>query len=413
MRQDRPRVIHLTTVASSLTKLLLPQLVAFREAGYDVIGVSAPGPEVAELEDAGIRHVALRGSTRAANLRADLTAAKDFIRICRRLKPDIVHTHNPKPGVYGRIGARLAGVPIVVNTVHGLYAQPTDPLRKRAVVYALERLAATCSDAELLQNVEDLPVLLRLRVPRERLFVLGNGIDLERFDPEHHADAREATRRALGVSDEEVLVGTVGRLVYEKGYRELFEAAAEVRRQRPEVRFVTIGPEDPDKADAVTAADLARAREAGVTFLGQRDDVESLYAAMDVFVLPSHREGFPRAAMEAAAMGLPIVATDVRGCRQVVDHGRTGLLVPPYTPRELASAIRRLAENADFRHTLGSAGYTRARVEFVQYRQIELTTAVYDALTNVTGWRESRGAPWVWPDSRVRQQLPFRARSGR
>jgi glycosyltransferase involved in cell wall biosynthesis len=153
---------------------------------------------------------------------ADLAAAREFLGICRRLRPDVVHTHNPKPGVYGRIAARLAGVPVVVNTVHGLYAQPDDPLPKRTVVYGLERLAATCSDAELLQNAEDLPVLRRLRVPERKLHLLGNGVDLSRFDPAAHAGRRARVRAELGVADDEVVVGLVGRLVAEKGYREVF-----------------------------------------------------------------------------------------------------------------------------------------------------------------------------------------------
>jgi glycosyltransferase involved in cell wall biosynthesis len=377
---DRPRVVHLTTVVSSLTKLLLPQLVAFSEAGYEVIGVSAPGREVDQLEAAGIRHVALRSSTRAVDLRADLTAATDFVRTCRRLRPDIVHTHNPKPGVYGRIGARLAGVPHVVNTVHGLYAQTTDPLPRRLVVYGLERVAATFSDAELLQNVEDVPVLLRLGVPRERLHVLGNGVDLRRFDPDRFAAQRPEVRAKLGVKDDEVLVGVVGRLVYEKGYREVFHAAAELRQRRPEVRFVVIGPEDPDKGDAATASDLNEARKAGVRFLGQRDDVERLYVAMDLFVLASHREGFPRAAMEAAAMGLPVVATDIRGCRQVVAHGRTGLLVPPADADALVAAIEALASDPARRSGFGASGRSKALRDFDDRRQIALTLAVYGAL---------------------------------
>src|SRR5262249_60035583 len=104
--------------------------------------------------------------------------------------PNIVHTHNPKPGLYGRVAARLAGVPVVVNTVHGLYAQTDDPLTKRAVVYSLERAASVCSNAELVQNPEDLATLLRLKVPRHKLTLLGNGIDLGRFHP--HRVARDS-----------------------------------------------------------------------------------------------------------------------------------------------------------------------------------------------------------------------------
>jgi glycosyltransferase involved in cell wall biosynthesis len=377
--RTRPLVLHLTTVDLSLAKLLLPQLIAFREAGCDVVGVSAPGPYIEELEAAGIRHVPLSRSTRAADVRADLAAAAEFLAICRRLRPDVVHTHNPKPGIYGRIAARLAGVPVVVNTVHGLYAQPDDPSAKRAIVYGLERVAATCSDAELLQNPEDLPVLRRLRVPERKLHLLGNGVDLSRFDPGKHTATRARTRPELGVRSDDVVVGLVGRLVAEKGYREVFDAAHQLRTTHPHARFVVIGPPDLDKPDAITQDELDRAAtDAGVEFLGMRDDVERLYPAMDLYVLASHREGFPRSAMEAAAMGLPIVATDIRGCRQVVDHNVTGLLVPARDPASLAAAIGHLVASADRRRAMGEAGRRKAVAEFDDRRQVRTTLAVYE-----------------------------------
>jgi glycosyltransferase involved in cell wall biosynthesis len=375
----RPTVLHLATVDLSLAKLLLPQLVAFSEAGYDVVGVSAPGPYVRELEAEGICHIPLERSTRSADLRADLAAAAEFVRICRRLRPAIVHTHNPKPGVYGRLGARVANVPVVINTVHGLYAQPEDPLGRRAAVYGLERFAAACSDAELLQNPEDLPVLRRLGVPAERLHLLGNGVDLARFDASSHAEHRPRVRAELGVSDDEVVVGLVGRLVAEKGYREVFAAASQLRASHPHVRVVVVGPPDHDKADAITQHELDRAADsAGIHFLGMREDVERLYPAMDLYVLASHREGFPRSAMEAAAMGLPVIATDIRGCRQVVDHGRTGLLVPVRDPAELARAIGQLADEPRLRVEMGRDARRKAVSEFDDRRQVSTTLAVYE-----------------------------------
>jgi glycosyltransferase involved in cell wall biosynthesis len=374
-------LLHLTTVDMSLALLLLPQLVAFREAGFDVVGVSSPGPYVSILEGRGIRHVALHRSTRASDPRADLATACDFARVCRSIQPDIVHTHNPKPGLYGRALARLTGVPAVVNTVHGLYAQPGDGLAKRAVVYGLERAAATCSDAELVQNPEDLPVLRKLGIPEGKLHLLGNGVDLARFDPSAHPDARQALRAELGAADDEVLVGLVGRLVAEKGYREVFEAARRLRATHRQVRFVVVGPEDLDKADAITRRELDRAAtEAGVTFLGLRDDVERLYLAFDLYVLASHREGFPRSAMEAAAMGLPIVATDIRGCRQVVDHGSNGLLVPVREPSALAAAVGRLADDPALRHAMGRAARQKALTDFDDRRQVRLTLDIYERL---------------------------------
>jgi glycosyltransferase involved in cell wall biosynthesis len=380
-RRERPVVIHLTTVDMSLALLLLPQLIAMREAGYQVVGVSAPGEYVRDIEAAGIRHVPLIASTRAADVRSDLAAARAFVRLCRRLRPDIVHTHNPKPGVYGRIGARAAGVPVVVNTVHGLYAQPQDRRTKRAVVYGLERVAAACSDLELVQSVEDLATLRRLGIPERRLRLLGNGVDLDRFDPIRHADARSAVRASLGIAETDVLVGLVGRLVREKGYLEVFEAAASLRRTHPGVRFVIAGPQEPDKKGSLSPQELERAEAAGdVRFLGLREDVERLYPAMDLYVLASHREGFPRSAMEAAAMGLPIVATDIRGCRQVVDHGLTGLLVPARDPRSLTSAIEELVLDPRRREAMGRAARRKAQAEFDDQQQVRITLEVYDQL---------------------------------
>src|ERR1700690_2258703 len=153
----------------SLVLLLGPQLRAFAEAGMDVIGVSAPGPFVRELESWGIRHEPLRHATRSAALGQDLLALTELWQLFRRLQPDLVHTHNPKPGVYGRIAARAAGVPAVVNTVHGLYALPEDRLLKRSVLFSLEPRGAGCSHAELVQNVEDIDVLRRIGVRAEKL----------------------------------------------------------------------------------------------------------------------------------------------------------------------------------------------------------------------------------------------------
>jgi glycosyltransferase involved in cell wall biosynthesis len=293
-----------------------------------------------------------------------------------------VHTHNPKPGVYGRVAARLARVPIVVNTVHGLYALPEDRLRKRVPVYALERFAATFSHAELVQNPEDLPVLRRLRLPESKLRLLGNGIDLARFDIARRDETVVWARHQLGAtSPKAIVVGLVGRLVREKGYGEVFAAARTLRGRYPQLVFAVIGPDEPDKADAVTAAERADAAAAGVRFLGERGDLERLYCGMDMYVLASHREGFPRSAMEAAAMGIPIVATNIRGCRQVVDDERTGLLVPPRDVGALAAAIERLVEQPELRETMGKAAAAKAASEFDQQRCIDITLETYEQLS--------------------------------
>jgi glycosyltransferase involved in cell wall biosynthesis len=380
----RPTLVHLTTTDISLDWLLGPQLEAFARAGYDVVGISAvtDRAHVDAIETAGHRHVALRHGTRSMAPHRDAAALGELVGLFRELAPDIVHTHNPKPGLYGRLAARAAGVPIVVNTVHGLYALPEDPLAKRAVVYSLERVASACSDAELLQNPEDLPVLRRLGVPEHKLTVLGNGIDLGRFDPAGADPAAVAAIRAeAGAGPDDVLCGLVGRLVAEKGYREVFDAAARLRRDQPHLRIAIIGPDDPAKADAITAVERAAAeRDSGIAFLGSRTDMVDLYAAMDLYALASYREGFPRSAMEAAAMGLPIVATDIRGCRQVVEHGWTGLLVPARDADALAAGLGLLAEDAPRRAAMGRAARAKAEREFDQERVIAITLDTYDRL---------------------------------
>jgi glycosyltransferase involved in cell wall biosynthesis len=382
-----PVVVHVATTDMSLELLLGPQLSALAAAGFRVVGASAPGEFVPALQARGVEHIPLAHATRAMSPAEDARALRELTRLFRRLRPAIVHTHNPKPGLYGRIAAKVARVPAIVNTVHGIYALPTDPLLRRSAVYMLERVAALCSDAELVQNEEDMDVLRRLRVPARKLVLLGNGIDLQRFDPTpFDADARAAARTELGATEPgDVVVGTVARLVVEKGYRELFEAARRLRTSAPAARVAAIGFEETDKADALGPDDMAAAKADGVHFLGARHDVDRLLAGMDVFVLASHREGYPRSAMEAAAMGLPIVATDIRGCRQVIEHGVTGLLVRPRDPAALADAVARLVTDADLRASMGTAARERATRLFDQQRCIDTTLSVYRRLLTRRG----------------------------
>ena len=374
-RRDHPLLVHLTTADISLELLLGPQLSAFVDAGYDVVGVSAPGPFVEQVEARGVEHVALSGATRSMDLRADVSAMAELVGLFRRRRPDIVHTHNPKTGVYGRIAARAAGVPAIVNTVHGLYATAEDGWKRRAAVYAAERVAASCSHVELVQNPEDLATLRGLRVPAGKLRLLGNGVDLARFEP--RPGVRSEVRAELGVDADAVVVGAVGRLVREKGYVELLEAWQRVRATHPTAVLVVVGPFEPDKADALDQATVDRATAEGVRFLGMRDDVDRLYQAFDVYVLLSHREGFPRSAMEAAACGLPVVATDIRGCRQVVRDGETGLLVPCRDSAKAADALVELVSDAARRSAMSAAAVALAGAEFDQQRVIDTTLCVY------------------------------------
>ena len=377
-RRARPRservVVHVTTTDMSLDWLLGPQLVAFGDAGYEVVGMSAAGEHVERLTELGVEHVAIEHFTRSSSVVDDLRSFVELVAALRRLRPDIVHTHNPKPGILGRIAARLVGAPLVVNTQHGLWAQPTDRRRRRWPVYAAERIAAAFGDVELVQNPEDVTTLTdTLRIPAERVRLLGNGVDLGRFDPASvPADARARLRAEWGIADDEVLILGVGRLVREKGIAEIFEAATSIGRP---ARIVLVGPVDDEKADAIDPADAG-----DVVLAGRRDDMPECYAAADVFITASWREGFPRSAMEAAAMGLPTIATDIRGNRQVVDDGVTGVLVPVRDPAALAAAVDDVAGDADRRQQMSAAARDRAAADFDQQRVIDRTLAAYDLL---------------------------------
>jgi glycosyltransferase involved in cell wall biosynthesis len=239
----RPRVAHVTTVDVTLRFLLLPQLRRLRDEGYEVTTISAPGPWVSDLEREGIRHIPWPGATRAWDPRADLRAIRHLVGILRRERFDVVHTHNPKPGFIGRLAARMVGTPVVVNTVHGLWATPEDRVRRRLPVLALEWLAARFSHMELYQSEEDLRWARRTRVARrERSILLGNGTDLRHFHPEAVPPETVARLRAeLGIPEDALVVGIVARMVAEKGYREFLETARTLRSTSPEVRFIAVG----------------------------------------------------------------------------------------------------------------------------------------------------------------------------
>jgi glycosyltransferase involved in cell wall biosynthesis len=242
-------------------------------------------------------------------------------------------------------------------------------------VYTLEAIASRCSDVELFQNPEDLDLMERLHLTR-RARLLGNGIDLGRFDASRvSTEERRRLRAEFGADDDTVVVGAVGRLVVEKGFEELFDAVAALDERR--YLLVVAGSEDPEKRDALRQSTIEAARQLGVVFLGHRPDIERVYAALDVFALPSHREGFPRAAMEAQAMSVPVVATNIRGCRQVVADGRTGLLVAPRDVSALARAIAHLGDNRELRARMGAAGRARALVEFDEQRVVERVHQAY------------------------------------
>ncbi len=377
---DRPKVAHVTTVDLSLRYLLLNQLKHLQARGYDVVGISAGGPDVAAIESAGIPHRSVPLTRKLTPLR-DLGALWALYRQMRREQFDIVHTHTPKAGLLGQLAARLAGVPIVVNTLHGFYFHDDTPAFKRRFYVWMERIAARCSTVILSQNEEDVGTAVTERIASaDKIKTLGNGIDLEAFDPARF-DAAEVRRirSDLGIEEDALVVGFVGRLVREKGILDLLEAARAIQAQVPKVRFLIVGPFDVDKGDAIDPrAPEAYGLQDRCILTGLRQDMPQMYAAMDVLALPSYREGFPRAPMEASAMGVPAVVTNIRGCRQTVDDGVNGSLVPVGEPEALAAALVRLLHDEDLRARMGQQGRRIARERFDERKVFERVLSEYD-----------------------------------
>jgi len=381
------KIVHIATIDASVRVLLLNQLLYLERAGFDVSALSSAGPNVPMIQAAGVRHISVEMSRNFTPLR-DLTALWHLYRVMRREGFTLVHTHTPKPGLLGQIAARMAGVPIVVNTVHGFYFhENTAPSRRRFYI-AIEKIAARCSSLILSQNAEDIETAVQEGIcARDKIRFLGNGIDLSRFNPSSVNPVSVRRLRAeLGIQERAPVVGFVGRLVREKGLLELFEAARIVRARIPEVRFLLVGRADIAKADAVTAEAADDYDIEGVCcFAGAREDMPDVYSLMNVLVLPSHREGFPRTPMEAAAMGVPSIVTDVRGCREVVVHGETGLTVPVHDATALADAILSTLLDGDLASRLGRAARARAAQHFDERVIFERVTAHYRDLLSARG----------------------------
>jgi len=396
------KIAHVTTVDRSLRYLLLNQLRSLQAAGYQVAAISSPGPEVPVLQAAGIRHLPVP-MTRSVTPLADLVALWRLYRLMRRECFTVVHCHTPKAELLGQVAARLAGVPVVVDTFRGIYDRAGMHPFWRWLFIQMARLAAACAGLVLSQSRANLEMALREGIcPPDKIELLGNGIDVARFDPGVVGPAAaERVRRELALPPDAPVVGFVGRLVAEKGVLELLAAARIVLDWVPAAHFLFVGPLDGEKPDALHPG---VARDQGLAgaciFAGMRQDMPELYALMDLFVLPSHRESFPRSPMEASAMGVPCVVTGVPGCREAVEHGRNGLLVPLGDVEALAWAILRLLADPDEARRLGREGRRLALERFDERSVFERVEAGYARLL------AERGLPLPAPAARFDATAP-------
>jgi glycosyltransferase involved in cell wall biosynthesis len=375
----RLKIAQVATVDLSVRFLLIDHLQKLQELGHDVTAICSPGKWVEDVRSRGIRVLTIpmqRELSPAQDLRSLLALRRCF----EEEKFDVVHTHTPKAGLLGPVAARLAGIPVIVHTIHGLLFHDQMKGSRRALFWLPEKWTATFATRILSQSREDVEVAVRTHVTsRSKIQYLGNGIDVRHFSGKTRVDRAEFTNGAIGPDD--FVVGCVGRLVYDKGFRELFEAAEMLVPRFPNLKFVVIGPEESDQNDAIEPHRLKELKRRGIVhFLGWRDDTRSCYALMDAFALPSHREGVPRACMEAAAMKLPIVASNIRGCREIVVDGESGILVPVRNAARLAEAITRLMEDRDLCRRMGERGREHVCTNFDHRKVLDRLGNFYDAI---------------------------------
>ncbi len=370
----------------TVRQFLLPLARGLQAQGHEVSIACTPGPYFDELREMGF-DMRENPVARSMNAFSHTAAIYRTWRLLRRGRYDVLHVHTPVAALVGRIAARLAGVPVRIYTAHGFYFHDQMPPAKRRFHVALEKLGAWCGNYILTVSDEDRQTAIRLGIaPAERIETIFNGVDLDHFDPGRFGPAERLEIRAgLGLPPDCPVVGIVGRLVREKGFFEFFRAAKAVLAIHPETRFLVVGDVLPSDHDG-TKAELAREiRSLGITgsvvFTGMVKDTAPCLAAMDIFCLPSYREGMPISLLEAMAMQLPAIATDIRGCREEVADGKTGWLVPARDAQALAARMNWFLENPDDARRFGAAARVRVREHFDIDSVVAHQIRIYNHLT--------------------------------
>ncbi len=359
------KIIEVTNVDFSLRHFLLPLMRGLRARGHEVVGVSADGALLGVARAEGFRIVALP-LARSLSPRAQIRAFRALLALFRAERPDMVHAHMPISGFLARLAARAAGVPRVAYTSHGFLFNQPGPWPRRAASLTMEWLGGRMTDVFLTVSGEEAADARRLHLHRHATPV-GNGRDPARFRPD--TAARTQIRASLGVAEDRVVVVAVSRLVRHKGYPELLAAMRAVDAELWVVGERLASDHGADMAPYFAASGL----DARLRRLGYREDVPAILAAADIFALPSHFEGLPMSVIEAMLCGLPVVATNIRGPREQVVDGATGLLVPPMQVPPLTAALARLAGDAGLRARMGAAGRVRALELYDEARVVART----------------------------------------
>lgn len=352
----------------------LPLAKALREQGRDVVLVSPPGDHASRLEAEGFRWRAFPFSRKGVNPLAEAATLLRLIDLYKEERPHLAHHFTIKCVLYGGLAAERAGVRGIVSSVTGLGHLFTTPGLKstllKPVVRRIYRRVLSRSQV-IFQNPDDRAEFVSRGVVDEGPavhLIRGSGVDVARFTP------------AVQVPGDPPVVLLVARLLKEKGIAEFVAAATMLRDQGVQARYLVAGDPDPGNPSSIAADEIARwAASSPVEFLGHREDMVALLQSAQIACLPSWREGTPRSLLEAGACGLPMVATDVPGCREVVRNGDNGVLVPARSPALLAQALENMIHDRAGRLRMGQRSREIVDTEFSEAQVVARTLAVYAA----------------------------------
>lgn len=372
---DRPSLLYLVTEDWYFCSHRLPIARAARDAGWQVVVATRVRDHGEAIRREGFRLIPIGLRRRSFAPWRELMAIVELVRIYRRERPDLVHHVAMKPVIYGSIAALIARVPAVVNALAGMgYVFTSDGVKARLlrplVMMALRRLIDRPNSRLIVQNPDDIAALTKagMVAPERVALIRGSGVDTGAFTPSLEPDGPP-------------VAVMVSRMLWDKGVGELVEAAGLLLQRQVPLRVILVGAPDPENPASIPESRLRDWANSGeVEWWGERGDVPDILAQSHIAVLPSYREGLPKSLLEAAAAGRPLVAADVSGCREVVRHEETGLLVPAKDATALADALERLARDGGLRRRMGQAARSLVERELGQEVVVDQTLALYRAL---------------------------------
>lgn len=345
------KLIRITTAPISLDKLIEGQL-AFMKRNYEVIGISAGGGLLASVgKREGIRVIPIEMTRKITPLK-DVKAVWELYKLFKKEKPFIIHSHTPKAGIVAMLAAKFARVPIRLHTVAGLPLMEAKGV-KRKILNAVERLTYACATKVYPNSFGLKEIILAnkfTKVSKLKVIANGssNGIDTSHFNPEvYSASENQTLKKKTGIQPNDFVFAFVGRLVGDKGINELVEAFSALSEKNKGVKLLLVGSYeaelDPLKADTLRAI----TNNKQIISVGYQQDVRPYFTISDVFVFPSYREGFPNVVMQAGAMGLPSIVSDINGCNEIIEHKKNGLIISVKDTDELFDAMSLLLINTD------------------------------------------------------------------